>query len=39
MNTRLRWSPTRKFHFHHDIDALFQSKAIFPPAPVAKAAE
>jgi HSP20 family protein len=19
----LRWSPTRKFHFHHDIDALF----------------
>ena len=23
MNTLLRWSPTRKFHFHHDIDALF----------------
>ena len=23
MNTMLRWSPTRKFHFHHDIDALF----------------
>jgi hypothetical protein len=23
MNTMLRWSPTRKFHFHHDVDALF----------------
>ncbi|MGH7268368.1 MAG: Hsp20/alpha crystallin family protein [Candidatus Rokuibacteriota bacterium] len=23
MTTMLRWSPTRKFHFHHDIDALF----------------
>ena len=23
MNTMLRWSPTRKFHVHHDIDALF----------------
>jgi HSP20 family protein len=24
MNTMLRWSPTRKFHFHYDIDDLFQ---------------
>jgi HSP20 family protein len=23
MTTTLRWSPTRKFHFHHDIDAPF----------------
>ena len=23
MNTMLRWSPTRKFHFHHDADDLF----------------
>ena len=23
MNTMLRWSPTRKFHFHHDVDDLF----------------
>jgi len=23
MNTMLRWSPTRKFHFHHDIDDQF----------------
>jgi HSP20 family protein len=23
MTTMLRWSPTRKFHFHHDIDAVF----------------
>jgi HSP20 family protein len=23
MTTMLRWSPTRKFHFHNDIDALF----------------
>jgi HSP20 family protein len=22
MTTMLRWSPTRKFHFHHDFDAL-----------------
>jgi HSP20 family protein len=22
MNTMLRWSPTRKFHFHHDVDDL-----------------
>jgi HSP20 family protein len=21
MTTMLRWSPTRKFHFHHDVDA------------------
>jgi HSP20 family protein len=24
MTTMLRWSPTRKFHFHYDIDDLFQ---------------
>ena len=23
MTTMLRWSPARKFHFHHDADALF----------------
>jgi HSP20 family protein len=23
MNTMLHWSPTRKFHFHHDVDDLF----------------
>jgi HSP20 family protein len=23
MTTMLRWSPTRKFHFHHDADDLF----------------
>ena len=23
MNTMLRWSPTRKFHFHHDVDDMF----------------
>ena len=23
MNTMLRWSPARKFHFHHDVDDLF----------------
>jgi HSP20 family protein len=23
MTTMLRWSPTRKFHFHHDMDTLF----------------
>jgi len=23
MNTMLRWSPNRKFHFHHEIDNLF----------------
>src|SRR5437870_6746534 len=23
MNTMLRWSPTRKFHFHHDVDDQF----------------
>jgi HSP20 family protein len=23
MNTMLRWSPTRKFHFHHNVDNLF----------------
>ena len=23
MNTMLRWSPTRQFHFHHDIDTIF----------------
>src|SRR5256885_15458399 len=23
MNTMLRWSPTRNFHFHHDVDDLF----------------
>jgi HSP20 family protein len=23
MTTMLRWSPTRKFHFHHDLDAPF----------------
>ncbi len=23
MNTMLRWSPTRQFHFHHDEDNLF----------------
>src|SRR5437867_13427220 len=23
MSTMLRWSPTRKFHFHHDVDDLF----------------
>ena len=22
MNTMLRWSPTRQFHFHHDVDDL-----------------
>ena len=22
MNTMLRWSPTRQFHFHHDVDEL-----------------
>src|SRR5438046_8677247 len=22
MNTMLRWSPTRKFHFHHNVDDL-----------------
>jgi len=24
MNTMLRWSPTRQFHFHHDTDNLFE---------------
>jgi HSP20 family protein len=24
MNTMLRWSPTRQFHFHHDIDGLLE---------------
>jgi HSP20 family protein len=24
MNAMLRWSPTRQFHFHHDVDDLFQ---------------
>ena len=24
MNTMLRWSPTRQFHFHHDADDLFE---------------
>jgi HSP20 family protein len=23
MTTMLRWSPARKFHFHHDVDGLF----------------
>jgi HSP20 family protein len=23
MNTMLRWSPTRQFHFHHDVNDLF----------------
>ena len=23
MTTMLRWSPSRKFHFHHDVDAMF----------------
>ena len=23
MNAMLRWSPTRQFHFHHDVDSLF----------------
>jgi HSP20 family protein len=23
MNTMLRWSPTRQFHFHHDTDDMF----------------
>ena len=23
MTTMLRWSPSRKFHFHHDVDAPF----------------
>jgi HSP20 family protein len=24
MNTMLRWSPTRQFHFHHDVDDLLE---------------
>ena len=24
MNTMLRWSPTRQFHFHHEADDLFE---------------
>jgi HSP20 family protein len=24
MNTMLRWSPTRQFHFHHDVDGLLE---------------
>ncbi len=24
MNTMLRWSPTRQFHFHHGVDNLFE---------------
>lgn len=24
MSTMLRWSPTRQFHFHHDVDHLLQ---------------
>jgi HSP20 family protein len=24
MNNMLRWSPTRQFHFHHDVDDLFE---------------
>ena len=24
MNTMLRWSPTRQFHFHHGLDNLFE---------------
>ena len=24
MSTMLRWSPTRQFHFHHDVDNLFE---------------
>ena len=24
MNTMLRWSPTRQFHLHHDVDNLFE---------------
>jgi HSP20 family protein len=24
MNTMLRWSPTRQFHFHHDVDDPFE---------------
>lgn len=24
MNTMLRWSPTRQFHFHHDVDDLME---------------
>ena len=23
MTTMLRWSPTRQFHYHHDLDELF----------------
>ena len=23
MNTMLHWSPTRKFHYHHDVDDMF----------------
>jgi len=31
MNTMLRWSPTRQFHFHHDVDEL--SERLFGGAP------
>lgn len=31
MSTMLRWSPTRQFHFHHDVDGLFPR--IFNGAP------
>jgi HSP20 family protein len=31
MTTMLRWSPSRKFHFHHDVDAL--SPEFFHDAP------
>ena len=27
MNTMLRWSPTRQFHFHHDVDDLMERLA------------
>ena len=27
MSTMLRWSPTRQFHFHHDVDNLFEGSS------------
>ena len=46
MNTMLRWSPTRKFHFHHDVDDLFMrffdgvtDEVVQRPAPWLPAAE
>ena len=39
MNTMLRWSPTRQFHFHHDVDDLLERLVGGAPGQAAERAE